>query len=459
MKIECNKIEKVPLSEGVMVEFKTSIFHSAGKTPQMEVIAKTIAGFINSSGGELFLGVRDDGVIKGVDSDLDTMARADLAALVDGPYCCDAGFSYKRTIDHYYLKVQKIVEAYIGKDALRFLGDAKEVTAGDVRYLIVPIKKAGLGEYVRFRGKGSRFSEIVVRTPGATRVLIDEDRDEFVKRKERELHLEGESIVSAVESILGKHGEDLKKLLGRYDESEQEKTSAIVAEPEKEIPQANGENSETHLPISGQDLVSQIKKALAKVAADRKSENSGADYNVSIDLHDSLMELMDSFQEKFNNQYIWGRMYIGKYSPKFYSLPYDKINGHYELKPDVDFELSDIRWRVNRTKLNEEEQAVMISLGRLVSISQIKKSETFALSNFAWGELLKKCKDEPFGKEIEIDFDEIFLLRANTTDSWEHGGRDNVYQITGLKFVKQPLRECPKSTEGLDWCTVSRFVR
>lgn len=67
--------------ESAALEFKSSLRwdmrqQQVNKTLQ-KVIAKTIAGFLNSEGGTLLIGVADDGTIVGIDPDMKTLARGD----------------------------------------------------------------------------------------------------------------------------------------------------------------------------------------------------------------------------------------------------------------------------------------------------------------------------------------------------------------------------------------------
>lgn len=60
-------------SESKNKEFKSSLFFSASNEPQVDVILRTIAGFLNSyeKGGSLFIGVDDQGDIIGLKKDLE----------------------------------------------------------------------------------------------------------------------------------------------------------------------------------------------------------------------------------------------------------------------------------------------------------------------------------------------------------------------------------------------------
>jgi hypothetical protein len=78
MTITASQNEKVNADEGRRVEFKTSAFyapkeHNPGFR-QMRTIAETVAAFMNADGGELFIGIADDGTIRGIDGDIAVLA-------------------------------------------------------------------------------------------------------------------------------------------------------------------------------------------------------------------------------------------------------------------------------------------------------------------------------------------------------------------------------------------------
>ena len=70
--------ETVNIVEGQRVEFKTSVFYAPGDPmpgfKQMRTIAETVASFMNAEGGDLYIGVADDGIIKGIDKDIEVLA-------------------------------------------------------------------------------------------------------------------------------------------------------------------------------------------------------------------------------------------------------------------------------------------------------------------------------------------------------------------------------------------------
>lgn len=65
--------EIMSTGESGEVEFKSSLrvnLHTGSKDPRMELaVLKTIAGFLNTSGGILTIGVTDDGTALGIDAD------------------------------------------------------------------------------------------------------------------------------------------------------------------------------------------------------------------------------------------------------------------------------------------------------------------------------------------------------------------------------------------------------
>ena len=65
--------------ESSRLEFKSSIRYDyqtqSVNKELVKVIAKTVAGFLNASGGRLLIGVSDDGTVLGIQRDVDTLSR------------------------------------------------------------------------------------------------------------------------------------------------------------------------------------------------------------------------------------------------------------------------------------------------------------------------------------------------------------------------------------------------
>lgn len=98
--------------EGSDAEFKASILYSAKdnelSTDQFLVIAEQIAAFANTHGGDLYLGVNDQGYVEGIENDLAHLNDVSIPGY-------DETFSYRENIDQFLLKITHIVRWYLGK--------------------------------------------------------------------------------------------------------------------------------------------------------------------------------------------------------------------------------------------------------------------------------------------------------------------------------------------------------
>lgn len=439
MTIVCTKLPRIGIDEGLKAEFKTSIFFAAGPTKQQpEEIARTVAAFINTEGGDLYLGVRDDGVVVGIENDLNAMGRADPCAIIRGPFASDASYCYKANGEQYFLKVQKIVEAYLGKDALRFLDDMKLLSKEAVPYMRVSVRKAHDGEYVRFKSNDSRYSEIWIRTPGAKRCLIDCDRDAFIQRKANECSAENEKMLKSL------FGEQLKELKLLW-EGTQNATNSEVSNLDE-------------INAAKDSLVERIHSMVAKISAMRKTVEGTETYHVFVDPNCSTIEIIDEFRTKIDGRYKYARMEIGKCSPHFASLPYLKAKDGdwYELIEGIDFELDDVRWIVERTTLSNSESAIVEAMEHVISMTRLKQNLTSHLQRFAWSEVHDQIRSLPFHEKSEVSFSRVYLLKGESSSPF---WGDDIYQITGMRFVKKPLRHCPNNTKGLGYWAEDKLLR
>jgi hypothetical protein len=94
--------------ENDTTEFKTSIVFPAGGITadidrQLVIINKVIAGFLNKNGGDLYLGVGDDGFVAGIEEDLPYLNMSET-----DPY------RYGENFDHYELKIRNSIKYYLG---------------------------------------------------------------------------------------------------------------------------------------------------------------------------------------------------------------------------------------------------------------------------------------------------------------------------------------------------------
>jgi uncharacterized membrane protein YeaQ/YmgE (transglycosylase-associated protein family) len=150
------------ISEGETssVEFKSTArvnLHTGGRDDKIElVVAKTVAGFLNSDGGLLIIGVDDSGRALGLDKDLATMKEPDH--------------------DRYELWLVDHLQRTLGKPAIAFVSIGFEPYAGE--YVVVVTVEASDRPVFLDEPKGGRTADFYVRMGNSTRSLLT---DEFNK--------------------------------------------------------------------------------------------------------------------------------------------------------------------------------------------------------------------------------------------------------------------------------------
>jgi hypothetical protein len=102
-------------SEGESLEFKSTIIYPAGSIEpnidqQMMIICKTIAGFMNKSGGVLYVGVNDTGRVSGISQDFEYLNSSKIDGKVES-------HKYSQTNDGYELKIRDSVKYLLGNTA------------------------------------------------------------------------------------------------------------------------------------------------------------------------------------------------------------------------------------------------------------------------------------------------------------------------------------------------------
>ena len=98
-------------AENDLREFKSSIVYPAGNIipdidEQIKIICKTIAGFMNQHGGDLYIGVNDSGEVVGIDYDYPYLN----SSLTDA-------YSYQSNPDGYENKIRTSVKKLLGRTA------------------------------------------------------------------------------------------------------------------------------------------------------------------------------------------------------------------------------------------------------------------------------------------------------------------------------------------------------
>jgi len=193
MTITVNRPEKINAVEGQKVEFKTSAFYAPGEQnpgfKQMRTIAETVAAFMNAEGGELFIGISDDGTIRGIDGDLDVLATMQSSVALTLPSMNDATFSYKANNDGYSRKLQHILQAFLSPNHARLyeisfgrLGKTSQKLCCRIK-----VKKCAEDDFVYCSEKYSPtkpvVDEIFVRIGCEKKMLLGKERDNFVRSR------------------------------------------------------------------------------------------------------------------------------------------------------------------------------------------------------------------------------------------------------------------------------------
>lgn len=281
-------------------------------TSAAEDVAKVVAGMINSSGGELRLGVKADGNVVGVERDLDALGCDPGAVVVEGAHCSDVGFAYRGDASSYYVKLRKIIEAYLGESALRYVGDLVCDCKIKPMAVVLPIAKAELGEYVEFDGKQGALTEIYIRDLGVNRILVGRDRDEFMKAKERERILAEKNLIPYLEKELHKSGQSL----WQYIESKLK--LEYVAKPDDA---GNG----IPPPDSTESLEANVR---AKFADSRKKDSlPQTDYVCHVETAGAFGKMLDDFEKVKDGRHLYTQLVIDNCTHPFFSLPYLRRQG------------------------------------------------------------------------------------------------------------------------------------
>ena len=150
----------IAAGEGDTVEFKSTLRYDlqAGAVNEKlrYVIAKTIAAFLNSNGGDLFIGVDDDGNAMGLERDIGTLKKKD-----------QDGFSQQIT---------GIVEKYIGFEHSSHIKVMFPVY-NDIKICRVRIEKSSRPVFIKHEGQEYFF----IRSGGSSQPLSREEQSSYEK--------------------------------------------------------------------------------------------------------------------------------------------------------------------------------------------------------------------------------------------------------------------------------------
>lgn len=152
--------EMILEGEGQLVEFKSTLrydMRTGEVNKKLEhVIAKTVAAFMNSDGGSLFIGVDDHGNAIGLDLDYGTLKKADR--------------------DGFQLHLGNILDSYLGKDVMK-LWKLDWPLYDDRQICHVQVTRANKPVHVSHEGR----EEFFVRKEGSSQPLSRAQEHEWNK--------------------------------------------------------------------------------------------------------------------------------------------------------------------------------------------------------------------------------------------------------------------------------------
>ena len=139
----------IGLKEGLTVEFKKSLIYSAvtgqPDSDQPFEIAKQIAAFMNAGGGDLYMGVDDNGFVTGIENDLPVLSDAPI--LMNAK--TDKSWSYSPNIDGYKRKLANAVIFYLGEAAPSLMDAMQDIVDETSGLTYIKAHAFGMGEIGR----------------------------------------------------------------------------------------------------------------------------------------------------------------------------------------------------------------------------------------------------------------------------------------------------------------------
>lgn len=146
--------------ESDTVEFKSTVrvnLHTGETDPKMEhVVVKTVCGLLNHEGGNLLIGVADDGTVLGIGTDLATLGS-------------------KANVDGFELFLRQLLDTNLSVPTAQTVRIRFDVTAAQqvCRVAVAPAAKPVFSKAAK--GAGSDASEFWVRIGNATKQLHGDD--------------------------------------------------------------------------------------------------------------------------------------------------------------------------------------------------------------------------------------------------------------------------------------------
>ena len=146
--------------EGDKIEFKSSLqydFRTGNKNRDLEFqVVKTIAGFLNSNGGTLFIGVKDDSTIIGLDNDYKLNKK-------------------KQNKDGFLLTLENVISNYFKKDINLYLKKSIELI-DNKEICVIRVEKSDTPIYLK-------NGDIYIRTSAQTVKLNPEEAVNYIIKR------------------------------------------------------------------------------------------------------------------------------------------------------------------------------------------------------------------------------------------------------------------------------------
>lgn len=205
-------------SEGEFTEFKSTIVFPAGSIQpdidrQIMIICKTLAGFMNKAGGELYIGVNDTGMVSGISQDFPYLNSSKVDT-----------YTYPSNNDGYENKIRTAVKNLLGNTANANIGVAFE-TQDNLIYCKIQINEVLKPIFLT-------QSKLYQRAGNMTQLLKGEEISWFIEERYRRRSSQEGNIISPV-----------KLNLASIEETEEE---VLITAPEEEnlIPISYSPNDE-----------------------------------------------------------------------------------------------------------------------------------------------------------------------------------------------------------------------
>lgn len=176
------------------VEYKSSLVYPPRPDAEADVgeqlgknIMRTIAGFMNTKGGSVFVGVRDDGTVRGIEEEGELLNKDN-----------DSGTPYPATQDGIRRKIIDTVQDKLGNYAASLV-DVQFLQGANSRHLVCKIAvRKNMTEIPVYLGGDNLWA----RCSGETRQLKGVDAARFIVARVRELDGERGPKVNNTESAM-----------------------------------------------------------------------------------------------------------------------------------------------------------------------------------------------------------------------------------------------------------------